>query len=81
MTHLTAFLCPLARRGSRRGARAPQAGRNAASGQRNTTSGGPEWPPGGVTMLARCGGIALRTAPTQEAISTHQTGYYQRPLV
>ncbi len=35
-THLTAFLCPLVRRSSRPGANPPQAGRNAASGQRNT---------------------------------------------
>jgi hypothetical protein len=26
-------------------------------------------------------GIALRTAPTQEAIAAHQMGHYQRPLV
>ncbi len=62
MTHLTAFLCPLARRGQwtpvGRGARPPQAGRNAASGQRNAACGGPEWPPGcpmGLrAALARC---------------------------
>ncbi len=40
MIHLTAFLCPLVRRGQgtpgRRGASPPQAGRNAASGQRST---------------------------------------------
>ena len=43
MIHLTAFLCPLVRRGSRCGAHPPQAGRNAASGQRNTAFGGAEW--------------------------------------
>ncbi len=54
MTHLTAFLCPLVRRGSRCGAHPPNAGRNAASVQWTAASGGSKWPPGCVAMLARC---------------------------
>ena len=41
----------------------------------------PKWPPGcpmGLrAALARCAGIALHTAPTYEAISSHQMGEYQ----
>ncbi len=48
------LLCPLVRRGSRRGARLPQASRNAARGQRNAACGGSKWPLGGVAALARC---------------------------
>jgi len=33
---------------------------------------GAKWPPGCVATLARCDGIALHAAPTQEAISPHR---------
>jgi hypothetical protein len=58
--------------------RAPQAVRNAASGQRHAACGGAKWPPGGVAALARCVCIALHTAPTQEAISPPSNGPISR---
>ncbi len=36
---------------------------------------------GVLRRLPDAQGIALHTAPTQEAISSHQMGHYQRPLV
>ncbi len=36
---------------------------------------------GALRCLPDAQGIAPRTAPTQEAISTHQMSHYQRPLV
>ena len=86
MTNLTAFLCPLVRRGhgtpGGHGAHPPQAGCNAASGQRNTACGGAVWSPGRVAALARCARHrASHRAPTQVAISIHHMGEYQSSLV
>ena len=81
MTHLTGFPFPPVRRGSRRGAGPPQAERNAAGGQGNPAFGGARRPSGCVAALARCAGIALRTAPARRAAVRHQMGHYQRSLV
>jgi hypothetical protein len=45
--------------------RAPKAGHNAASGQGKPASGGTSRTAGCVAALARCGRIALRTAPAR----------------
>ena len=72
MTHLTGLCGPQARHGSRRGADAPQAGRNDACGPHNPASGGAYRLSGCVRPLARCAmrpkrGIALRDLPDRRA--------------
>ncbi len=89
LTHLTAFLCPLARHGhgTPGGSGADHhkraATRRAAKGTRPSVGRngllGAQWDSG--RRLPDAQGIALHTAPTQEAISAHQMGHYQRPLV
>ncbi len=81
MTDFTAFSAPLARRGLRRGARPPQAGRNDASGAENAAFGGSNRLPGCVRLLARCPGIAPRSLPDRNADLTHEMGHYHRSLV
>jgi hypothetical protein len=38
-------------------------------------------PPDSVAMLARCFGIALRSAPNRRTAAPHEMGLYQRDLV
>ena len=81
MTHVTALSCLLVRRVSRRGVDAPQAARNAASGQDNAAFGGAKSLHGGVAPLARCTASRCATRLAVNRFGRHHMGHYQRSLV